>query len=176
MPSNRPKKLRPRVPPRNAAVRSEQTPPTQGAERAPQPAAQFSYQEQTTGGLIPPLMLERYQRIQPDFPERWLTMAERQEAHRQRLETLALVGDGRRAWTGIACAFLLCLAALAAAVIIALAAAVIIALARHDPGATYLSGVLGTSGLVGLAGVFIYGTRSRRQERADKARLMTGQR
>jgi len=132
-----------------------------------QQVAQLTYQEQTTGYLVPPSMLERYEAILPGFSERWLSMAERQEAPRQALERHTIIGDGRRAWAGIISALIICL--------VTIAAAVLIALGRHDVGATILSAIFGTSGLVGIAGVFIYGTRSRRQERIDKARIMTGQ-
>jgi uncharacterized membrane protein len=137
------------------------------APQTQQQLAQVTYQEQTTGYLVPPSMLERYEAILPGFSERWLSMAERQEAHRQQLERHTVIGDGRRAWAGIMSALIICLATIAAAAAIALG--------RHDVGATILSALFGASGLVGVAGVFVYGTRSRRQERIEKARIMTGQ-
>ncbi len=113
------------------------------------------------------MMLEDYERIQPGLADRIVQMAERQEAHRHDLERGAIIGDGRRAWAGIICAFIICLATIAGAVILGLS--------RHDPGGTILSGVLGTAGLAGIAGAFIYGTRSRRQEREEKARILSRQ-
>lgn len=169
MPTGRGKK--PRTGP---AASSQVTRPTQRstaqppATKTPEQVAQFTYQEHTTGYLVPPSMLERYEALLPGFSERWLSMGERQEAHRQELERHAVIGDGRRAWAGIVCALLICLATIIAGVVVALG--------RHDTGATILSAFFGTSGLVGIAAVFIYGTRSRRQERLDKARIMTGQR
>jgi len=168
MPSDKEKAPRTRTP----RISGQTTPPVRGSR--PQPPApqtqeqvtQLTY-EQTTGYLVPPAMLERYESVLPGFSERWLSMAERQEAHRQELEQYTVRGDGRRAWAGIVCALLICLATIMAAVVVALW--------RHDAGATILSAIFGTSGLVGIAGVFIYGTRSRRQERIDKARIMTGQ-
>lgn len=165
-------------PTKSKSSRTRATTPTQVAHPTPTPETQatppnqiaevgLTYQEQTSGYLVPPMMLERYERILPGFAERWLAMMERQEAHRQTLEKHTIVGDGRRAWAGIVCAFTLCLATIIAALILALY--------RHDPGGTILSGVLGTTGIVGLAGVFIYGTKQRDQERERKARLMTGQ-
>lgn len=93
-------------------------------------------------------------------------MAERQEKHRQDLERRTIIGDGRRAWAGIVCAFLICIGALAVALVIALH--------RQDLGGNILSGLIGAGGLIGLAGVFIYGTKVRREERAEKARLLAG--
>lgn len=168
MRSNKPRASRPRADAQSKVAQSSQIPATQNpTPRTPEQIAQFTYQEQTTGYLVPPTMLERYEIILPGFSARWLSMAERQEAHRQSLERHTIIGDGRRAWAGIIVAAIICLATISAAVIVALA--------RHDPGAAVLSGFFGTAGLLGLASVFVYGTRSRRQERVEKARIMTRQ-
>ncbi len=106
-------------------------------------------------------MLQAYEDIKPGYADRIMDAFERQEAHRQYLERITIEGDGRRAWAGIMRALVIAL--------VFLGGGILLALTRHDTGGTVLSGIIGVGGLVGLVGVFVYGTNSRRQERARKS-------
>lgn len=64
------------------------------------PSASISYVEQrmTFSSPIPPShVVEHYDRIIPNGGDRLMTMAEKQQAHRHRLEVSVIEGDTRRA-------------------------------------------------------------------------------
>jgi hypothetical protein len=83
-------------------------------------------------------------------------MVERQAAHRQELERIALHTEVRRAWWGLVAGFVVSMAFLGASVWL-------IANNQAVAGA-----ILGTVDLVALAGVFVYGSISRRQPPASE--------
>ena len=63
---------------------------------------------QVTAGPTPDAdTLARYGEIIPDAPERILRMAEKQSDHRQYLEKRVIDADVRRAYFGVACAFII---------------------------------------------------------------------
>ena len=112
------------------------------------------------GPLPPPNALQQYEEIVPGAAARILDMAERQSNHRIQLEKTVIVGDSRRSNMGLIFAFLL------SAAIIGVGAYLI--MNDHDWAGASLIGL----DLVGLATVFVYGTRSRRAERERKSKVM----
>lgn len=102
------------------------------------------------GPIPPPSTLARYKNVQSDAPERILALAERQQAHRQKLETL----DAWRSIVGVFAGLAVVLAAFAFAWGLA-------TLGQHGLGTATVIGAIASA-----AGVFIYGTlrQSRQQE------------
>lgn len=112
------------------------------------------------GPLPPPKALQQYEEIVPGAAARILDMAERQSDHRIQLEKTVILGDSRRSYMGLILAFLL-----SAAII---GGGIYLIINDHD----WAGGLLIGLDLVGLATVFVYGTRSRRAEREQKAEGM----
>ena len=106
------------------------------------------------GPIPPPTTLAQYKDVQPDAPERILALAERQQAHRQKLETL----DACRSIVGVVAGLTVVLAAFAFAWGLA-------TLGQHALGTATVIGAIASA-----AGVFVYGTlrQSGRQD-ADPA-------
>jgi uncharacterized membrane protein len=100
----------------------------------------------------------------PDAADRILSMVERQDAHRIRMEAKFMSHSTARAWAGLAAATVICIFGLWIAYQLGL---------HGQPG---LAGVLGTLDFGGLVTTFIYGTNNLRAERRERAELMTGQR
>jgi uncharacterized membrane protein len=87
-------------------------------------------------------------------------MAEQQMAHRHQLEAQVIGSDVNSAYGGLVAGFVLGL--------VSICAGVWAIVNGHDwAGATVATGVV-----VGLVSVFVYGTRSRRQERQHKAQML----
>ena len=107
--------------------------------------------------LPPPVALQQYDDVLPGSPERIFQMYEKQAEHRMRMESAVVLGDARRSDIGLVFAFILAL------LIIVLAFYVTIWI-HPWVGAS----IIGT-GVAGLAGVFVYGTNSRRRERERKS-------
>ena len=76
------------------------------------------------------------------------------------MERVAVEGDSRRATLGLVLGFIIAVGFLAAAVILVLNG-------YQAAGIT-----VGTANIAGIVGVFVYGDRSRKQERREKADLM----
>lgn len=113
-----------------------------------------------SGPLPPPSILQKYESILPGSAERIFRMAEGQATHRQSLESTVVKGDSKRANNGLVAGAIIA--------ILFLAGAIFLIYNGHDwAGAT-----LGTANIVGLVGVFIYGTKSRRSERSQKQQEM----
>ena len=89
--------------------------------------------------------------------ERIVRNTELQSEHRIRMESTVIGGDSKRSYIGLVFAFILSLAIIASGTYIAV-------VVQPWAGST----VIGT-GVAGLAGVFVYGTNSRRRERERKA-------
>ncbi len=116
--------------------------------------------ESFSGPFPPPAVLERYEALYPGATKQLFTMAEQQATHRQGLERIAIRGDARRANLGLACGFVVALAGLGVSGFLIYSG--------HEVGGT----ILGSIDFVGLVGVFVYGTESRRRERTAKAEIM----
>ena len=83
-------------------------------------------------------------------------MAEKQSTHRQYIEKWAVIGGTILAYFGVKCA--------AVIAICTLFYGSKLILAGHVVSGTIFGGI----GLVGIVGAFIYGTRSRKEERLQK--------
>lgn len=101
--------------------------------------------------------------ILPGLAERIVTRWEMQSNHRISLEKAVIEGDNKRANWGLGSATIISLAVLGVSGLLAMN--------NRESVAAVLAGV----DIAALAGVFIYGTNSRKQERIEKAKLMTGQ-
>lgn len=108
------------------------------------------------GPLPLPAHLEHYAAVYRDAPEIIFRMAEKQSTHRQELESKNLHHSIMRAYAGLASALIVALAGLAASVVIAVYAS------------SVAGTVLGAVDLVGLVGVFVYGTRQVQEDRRRK--------
>lgn len=105
-------------------------------------------QAESYSGPIPhPKILQGYNDVQPDFPERIVSMAEKEQDHRLECEKLMVEGTisetKRGQWFAFAIAFLF------------LAGSIWLGLEGHD----WLAGVLGGSTLGVLVTVFLVGKR-----------------
>jgi uncharacterized membrane protein len=110
------------------------------------------------GPIPPPYILAEYDHILQGSAERILKMAEDQSKHRQSLEKWAVKGGTILSFFGVICALIIAL------VTIYFGSKLI--LADYQISGTLFAG----AGLTGLVTAFIYGTRSRRQERLEKLR------
>ena len=105
------------------------------------------------GPLPPPKALQQFEEIVPGAAGRILEMAEKQSDHRIQMEKTVIVGDSRRSYLGLFLAFIL-----SAAII---GGGIYLLINDHD----WAGGVLIGLDVVGLAAVFVYGPKSRRDER-----------
>lgn len=118
--------------------------------------------------LPPPNLLERYDAILPGAADRILQMSEKQQEHTHNLETTAIgiertviVSDARRGYFGMTAGFII-------SVLVILGGIFLIA-TGHEWAGSVLVGI----NLTGLAGVFVYGSKARRDERNRNAENMT---
>jgi len=111
-----------------------------------------------SGPIPPPDLLDRYNQMIPDGANRILKMAENQSTHRQFIEKWAIVGGTILSYIGVLCAAVIAIGAL-------YIGSDLIKSGHVIPGS-----VLGGGGLTGLVAAFIYGTRSRREERQERDR------
>lgn len=110
------------------------------------------------GPLPPPSYLEHYAEVYPDAPRVIFSLVQEQSDHRRHLESKHLHHSIIRAYMGLVAALLVAFAGLGAAVYIAVEA---------DPAA---GAVVASIDLVGLVGVFVYGTRQIQADRQSKQR------
>lgn len=106
-----------------------------------------------SGPIPDPHTLRTYDELVPGAADRILKMAENQSTHRRELEKIAVKSGARNSLFGIICAFII-------AVVTVTAGAYVIVNGQQWGGT-----ILGSAGLVGLVGVFVYGTNSSRKER-----------
>lgn len=90
-------------------------------------------------------------------------MAERQAEHRMDLETRVVKADIRRSNAGLAAGFVVAGSFLVAACVLVIS------------GHEIAGAVIGGIDIVGLVSAFVYGTISRRGERRERVRMMTGE-
>ena len=112
-------------------------------------------------GIIPdPAMLAMLDQVVPGSANTIIEMAVRQERHRQELEAAVVQAGIRSQRLGLHYGL--------AIAVVAFVVAAFVAYIGHPIEGTFL----GTVDLVGLAGVFVYGSREQRAERREKAALM----
>lgn len=121
-------------------------------QRAQVIAAEASF----SGPIPPPAMLEQYQRLVPDAPERILRMAEKNQEHRQALEAKVIPARVARERWGQIFGFIIALS------VIALGGSLL----AYDKSVTGLTLILGA--LVALVSVFVYTDRAKRKDLAEK--------
>ena len=110
-----------------------------------------------SSGPIPDAeQLAKYDSVCQGAAHRIIAMAENQSEHRQAIEKTVVKTNARNSTLGVIAAFILGVLTIVGGVFLAYNG-------RELSGA-----VLGGTGLVGLATVFIYGTRSSRRERTGK--------
>lgn len=109
-----------------------------------------------SGPIPDPYTLQLYEDTVPGAAERIIAMAERQSAHRQELEKKVINSGSRDSLLGIISATIIALATLASGTYVI------------SIGKTWSGTIIGSAGLIGLVGVFIYGTRSSRKEREQQ--------
>jgi uncharacterized membrane protein len=124
---------------------------------------QVQKMEMSFSGPLPmPNTLERYEQIVPGSAGLIIARAEKQSDHRMELEKRALNSEIKRSQWGLAAGFVLCL--------LILTYAFILGLEGHD----WLAGSMVAIDLIALASIFVYGTISRRKERTERAKFLTG--
>lgn len=113
-----------------------------------------------SGPLPPPEVLESYDRIVPGAAKKLIAMALRQSKHRQELERKVIESDVRRSRDGLWVGGILSLTSI-------ILGAVAVFTGHDAAGAT-----IATATVVSLAGVFVYGSTSRRKEREQQAKTL----
>jgi uncharacterized membrane protein len=111
--------------------------------------------------LPPPDALQRYEEILPGSANRILEMAEKQHEHRISIERTIVFGNSRRAYLGLAAGFIISA--------LGIGGGIYLIATGHDWAGLALAGV----NLTGLVGVFVYGSKARRDERNRNAENMT---
>lgn len=154
-PSGSESKIQPREPDQPVhSQREAQAHSVEVAEYISATATRFS------GPIPPPAILRGYEDVFSGAAKRIVAMAEAQATHRQNLESRNIVADIWRSYLGIGSAFLLCLSALGGGTFLVYNG--------HDTAGVMIA----TSGVIGLASTFIYGTITRRNERKEKAEIL----
>ena len=118
--------------------------------------------------LPPPNALARYNDVLPGAAERILQMAEKQQEqdHNVQMEAIGIertvvVSDARRAYFGLLAGFIISL--------LVIGGSIYLITTGHDWAGVVLIGI----NLSGLIGVFVYGSKARRDERRRNAENTT---
>ena len=109
-----------------------------------------------SGPLPPPEALSRYEKVLPGAADRIVAMAEKQSAHRIEIEKITIKARARDSLLGVVSGFLIGVTAL------------LVCAYNVTSGYPFSGSLIGASGLGGLVGVFVYGTRESRAERERK--------
>lgn len=115
----------------------------------------------TYSGPTPPVeLLHGYENLVPGSAKQILDQFVKQSDHRMGLEKKVVSSDIVRSWAGLASGLIVALAFVACGTWLAFQG--------HDGAGVTIA----TTSIVGLVGVFVYGTVSQRKERTEKAALM----
>lgn len=109
-----------------------------------------------SGPLPHPSLLSQYNQVVPGSAERIIAMAESQSKHRQQLENKVLDSDIRNGRLGLHYGLIISL--------VAVIGGTICITSGYEVGGS----IIGGTGLTGLVGVFVYGSRQRRKEREKR--------
>jgi uncharacterized membrane protein len=136
--------------------------PSQHISPSPQIAGKLSQQTafHHEGPIPPPFILDGYEKVVPGAAERILAMAENQAGHRQKLESIAVKSGARDSLLGLIFGLIIGLFSVACGTYC-------VTKGYSIPGT-----ILGGTGLVGLVGVFVYGSRQRSKERENKQKMI----
>ena len=115
-----------------------------------------------SGPLPPASELAEYEEVLPGAADRIFRMAEGQSEHRSDLESRMLQQEGQRSLGGIVAGTVLTLGFEG------------IALAAVLGDRLWFAVAFGAFPISAIVSAFVYGTRSRRQEREERARIMAG--
>jgi len=137
---------------RNLGIREQ----AGGLTNQPQVQRQLSVQHVFSGPIPPPTELAQYESIHTGLADRIVAMAEKQMMHRQELERLVITGEGKRAELGQIFALVVA--------ICGLVVAALCAFWKNEVAAS----IIGALDITGLAGVFIYGSKIKREELAKR--------
>ncbi len=110
------------------------------------------------GPIPPPEALAHYEDVLPGLADRIMAEAERQQAHRQALETSVVQHEARRSMAGLFVGGFVALAAIVVAGVLA------------AQGQQWFGIATALATIVSLAGVFVHGTQNRSRERAARLR------
>jgi len=113
-------------------------------------------------GPVPPAAsLAQYDEVVPGAAERIIAMAEQEAVHRQLMEKKVIESDILNSRKGLNYGIIIGLTA-----VIGGCACV---MTGHDVSGS----IIGGTGLTGLVGVFVYGSRERRKERETRLKIQT---
>jgi len=110
-----------------------------------------------SGPLPPPEILRKFDEVVPGAAERIIKMAEDQSIHRKELEKKVIDSDIARSKWGQILGFVIAIAGLAVSAIIVVY------------GNAIAGGIIGVGTLASLVGVFMYGSKTRSEERKVKS-------
>ena len=114
------------------------------------------------GPLPHPEILKEYDRLVPGSAKQLLDQAIKQSDHRMDLERRVTRSDSKRANWGLASALTVAIGSLG------------VCAYAIGHSAEWAASILGGGTIASLVYAFIYGTRSRREERIARAKLMAG--
>ena len=109
-----------------------------------------------SGPLPHPDVLRKFNEIVPGAAERIIKMAEDQSTHRKELEKKVIDSDIARSKWGQILGFIIAITGLGVSVIVAVY------------GSALAGGIIGVGTLASLVGVFMYGSKTRSEERKGK--------
>jgi len=131
----------------------------------PEPGQLLQVQAASFSGPLPlPSLLAQYNEIIPNGAERIMAMAERQSAHRERLEARVVDGNVANQTRGSYFAFILAFTAILGGFF----------LIHEGRSAQGLAAII--TSVVGLVSVFIYAKSEQRKERLEKASALENRR
>lgn len=113
-----------------------------------------------SGPLPPPAHLEQYDKVLPGAAERIMTMAEQQSLHRRELESKVIDSGRKNSGRG-----------LNYGLIIGLSGFAVVAYCAYL-GQEILAGSVAFLDLASLVGVFVYGSKTRSEEREKKEKAV----
>jgi uncharacterized membrane protein len=119
--------------------------------------------EMYSGPIPPPSVIAGWEKLLPGAADRILKMAEKQSAHRIAIEARVIDGEINRSKTGLWLGFVI-------GTVMIVGGLMVIGLGHDVAGCT----VIGST-LVGVVGAFIFGQKSREQERQNRTKAMSNQ-
>lgn len=113
------------------------------------------------GPLPPPNVLRGYEEIVPGAANRIMEMTEKEQAHSRDMIRTIIVGDSRRAYLGLIAGFIIS--------VLGIGGGIYLIAVGHDWAGLSLAGI----NLTGLVGVFVYGAKTRHDERSGNDEVIS---